>query len=176
MKNFDGSSLQFLFLLLYISCVLFCSWTGDKALKELQEANISQQCFPILQECAVKVHVYNDDSVVLSVSCHFTDICNPFRKAIKAAADSESGLAHLSGMSATTLEGNWFLYNGLFISLKHSQSPSNISCYPCRSFLFIELFLSRWWDSHTWLPTCYSVALRKRHRWGLNMLFCRLTM
>lgn len=42
-----------------------CSWSGDKALKELQEANISQQCFPILRECAVKVHMYNDNSVVL---------------------------------------------------------------------------------------------------------------
>ncbi|KAH9626953.1 hypothetical protein KSS87_005722 [Heliosperma pusillum] len=58
----------------YYSC-----WTGDKALRELQEANISQQCFPILQECAVK--------------------------AIKAASDSESGEPHLSGMAAVTLEG-----------------------------------------------------------------------
>lgn len=31
------------------------SWSGDKALKELQEANISLQSFPILQECAKKV-------------------------------------------------------------------------------------------------------------------------
>lgn len=68
----DGSNLQF--LLLYISYVPFCSWTGDKALKELQEANISQQCFPILQECAVKVHAYNDHSVVLSVTCPFTNM------------------------------------------------------------------------------------------------------
>ncbi|XP_057517001.1 uncharacterized protein LOC130798140 isoform X2 [Amaranthus tricolor] len=67
----------------------YCScWTGDKALKELQEANISQQCFPILQECAVK--------------------------AIKVAADSESGLAHLSGMSATTLEGLFCSLNYFF--------------------------------------------------------------
>ncbi|KAL2895246.1 Fanconi anemia group J protein-like protein [Bienertia sinuspersici] len=65
----------------YISC-----WTGDKALKELQEANISQQCFPILKECSVK--------------------------AVKAASDTESGLAHLSGMSAIILEG-------LFCSLSY---------------------------------------------------------
>ncbi|KMT19267.1 hypothetical protein BVRB_1g014480 isoform A [Beta vulgaris subsp. vulgaris] len=58
----------------YVSC-----WTGDKARMELQEANISQQCFLILKECATK--------------------------AIKAASDSESGLAHLSGISAITLEG-----------------------------------------------------------------------
>lgn len=31
------------------------SWSGDKALKELQEANVSLQSFPILQECAKKV-------------------------------------------------------------------------------------------------------------------------
>lgn len=31
------------------------SWTGDKALRELEEANISKQCFPILLECATKV-------------------------------------------------------------------------------------------------------------------------
>ncbi|XP_077246888.1 RAD3-like DNA-binding helicase protein isoform X2 [Tasmannia lanceolata] len=58
----------------YYSC-----WTGDKALSELQEAGISQQCFPILQECATK--------------------------AIKAASDTESGGVYLSGMSAVTLEG-----------------------------------------------------------------------
>ncbi|KAL0352518.1 UNVERIFIED_CONTAM: Regulator of telomere elongation helicase 1 [Sesamum calycinum] len=29
-------------------------WTGDKALKELEEANVSLQSFPILQECAKK--------------------------------------------------------------------------------------------------------------------------
>ncbi|KAK4377998.1 hypothetical protein RND71_004294 [Anisodus tanguticus] len=33
----------------YASC-----WTGDKALKELQEANLTKQCFPILKECASK--------------------------------------------------------------------------------------------------------------------------
>lgn len=75
----------------HVSC-----WTGDKALKELQEANISQQCFPILQECAAK--------------------------AIKAASDNESELAHLSGMSAMTLEGlmcslsYFFKDNGLHIN------------------------------------------------------------
>ncbi|KAK3232012.1 hypothetical protein Dsin_003893 [Dipteronia sinensis] len=58
----------------YISC-----WTGDKALKELQEANISQQCFPILLECATK--------------------------AIRVATDKESEVPHLSGMAVTTLEG-----------------------------------------------------------------------
>ncbi|XP_031254651.1 Fanconi anemia group J protein homolog [Pistacia vera] len=58
----------------------YCSiWTGDKALRELQEANISQQCFPILLDCATK--------------------------AIKAATDTESEVPHLSGMSVITLEG-----------------------------------------------------------------------
>ncbi|OVA09158.1 ATP-dependent helicase [Macleaya cordata] len=54
-------------------------WTGDKALRELQEVGISQQCFPILQECATK--------------------------AIKAASDAESEAAHLSGKSVIALEG-----------------------------------------------------------------------
>ncbi|KAJ7957983.1 Fanconi anemia group J protein-like protein [Quillaja saponaria] len=58
----------------YVSC-----WTGDNALRELQEANISQQCFPILLECATK--------------------------AIKEATDKESDVAHLSGLSVITLEG-----------------------------------------------------------------------
>ncbi|GMI82426.1 hypothetical protein like AT1G20720 [Hibiscus trionum] len=57
----------------------FSSWTGDKALRQLQEANISQQFFPVLLECAVK--------------------------AIKAASDTESDVLHLSGMSVITLEG-----------------------------------------------------------------------
>ncbi|XP_015055724.1 Fanconi anemia group J protein homolog [Solanum pennellii] len=58
----------------YASC-----WTGDKALKELQEANVTKQCFPILQECA--------------------------SKAIKAASEAEPGTDHLSGMAASVLEG-----------------------------------------------------------------------
>ncbi|KAI9113138.1 hypothetical protein K1719_015663 [Acacia pycnantha] len=58
----------------YVSC-----WTGSNALSELQEANISLQCFPILLECATK--------------------------AIKFASDLESDVPHLSGMSVITLEG-----------------------------------------------------------------------
>ncbi|KAK4725441.1 hypothetical protein R3W88_028220 [Solanum pinnatisectum] len=58
----------------YASC-----WTGDKALKELQEANVTKQCFPILQECA--------------------------SKAIRAASEAEPGTDHLSGMAASVLEG-----------------------------------------------------------------------
>ncbi|KAK7283806.1 hypothetical protein RIF29_13552 [Crotalaria pallida] len=58
----------------YVSC-----WTGDKALRELEEANISKQCFPILLECATK--------------------------AIKVATDLEVEAPHLSGLSVLTLEG-----------------------------------------------------------------------
>ncbi|KAL8141006.1 hypothetical protein V2J09_007027 [Rumex salicifolius] len=69
----------------------FSSWTGEKALKELQEANLTHQCFPILHECAVK--------------------------AIKAASDTELGSAHLSGLSSMTLEG---LYSSLGYFFKSS--------------------------------------------------------
>ncbi|KAF7829472.1 regulator of telomere elongation helicase 1-like protein isoform X1 [Senna tora] len=58
----------------YVSC-----WTGEKALRELEEANISLQCFPILIECATK--------------------------AIRIATDLEVDVPHLSGMSVITLEG-----------------------------------------------------------------------
>lgn len=58
----------------YFSC-----WTGENALRELQEAGISQEFFPILQECATK--------------------------AIEAASDTESESPHLSSMAAMTLEG-----------------------------------------------------------------------
>ncbi|XP_022936915.1 Fanconi anemia group J protein homolog [Cucurbita moschata] len=58
----------------YVTC-----WTGNHALRELQEANITQQCFPILLECATK--------------------------AIKAGLDTESDAPHLSGLSVITLEG-----------------------------------------------------------------------
>ncbi|XP_022769400.1 Fanconi anemia group J protein [Durio zibethinus] len=54
-------------------------WTGDKALRQLEEANISQQCFPILLDCATK--------------------------AIRAASDAESDVPHLSGNSVIALEG-----------------------------------------------------------------------
>ncbi|CAI0434835.1 unnamed protein product, partial [Linum tenue] len=57
----------------------YSCWTGDQALRELQEANITQQCFPILLECALK--------------------------AIKEATDKEAEFAPLSGMSVTILEG-----------------------------------------------------------------------
>ncbi|KAJ8772742.1 hypothetical protein K2173_027919 [Erythroxylum novogranatense] len=75
----------------YVSC-----WTGEKALKELQEANISPQCFPILLECATK--------------------------AIKTSTDTESDVPGLSGMAVMTLEGlfsaltYFFSRNGAHIS------------------------------------------------------------
>ncbi|KAG2390597.1 Regulator of telomere elongation helicase 1-like protein [Vigna angularis] len=54
-------------------------WTGDNALRELEEANISKQCFPILLECATK--------------------------AIKVATDLETDEPHISGTAVITLEG-----------------------------------------------------------------------
>ncbi|CAK7346015.1 unnamed protein product [Dovyalis caffra] len=75
----------------------YCScWAGDKALRELQEANISQQCFPTLLDCATK--------------------------AIKAATDKEAEGSHLSGMSVVLLEGffssltYFFSRNGCHVS------------------------------------------------------------
>lgn len=75
----------------------YCScWAGDKALRELQEANISQQCFPILLDCA--------------------------KQAIKAATDTEAEGSHLSGMSVILLEGlfssltYFFSRNGCHVS------------------------------------------------------------
>ncbi|XP_071698535.1 uncharacterized protein [Rutidosis leptorrhynchoides] len=53
-------------------------WTAEKALKELQEASISKQCFPILQECATK--------------------------AIRIAADADPEVDHLSGLPCIVLE------------------------------------------------------------------------
>ncbi|XP_022135021.1 Fanconi anemia group J protein homolog isoform X2 [Momordica charantia] len=77
----------------YVTC-----WTGNHAQRELQEANITQQCFPILLECATK--------------------------AIKAASDTESDTAHLSGLSVITLEG-------LFSSLTYffSRNGCHMSDY-----------------------------------------------
>ncbi|XP_042516047.1 Fanconi anemia group J protein homolog isoform X2 [Macadamia integrifolia] len=74
----------------------YCTcWTGEKALRELQEAGISKHCFPILKECAAK--------------------------AIKAASNVESKEVSLTGMSAAVLEGlfssfsYFFSGNGLHI-------------------------------------------------------------
>ncbi|KAK3129502.1 hypothetical protein QOZ80_6BG0480720 [Eleusine coracana subsp. coracana] len=53
-------------------------WTGEKAVKELQQAGITPVYFPVLQECATK--------------------------AVKASSDTESDGAHLSGGRAMTLE------------------------------------------------------------------------
>lgn len=54
-------------------------WTADIALKELQEASISKQCFPILQDCATE--------------------------AIKIVAHADPEVHYLSGMPCTVLEG-----------------------------------------------------------------------
>ncbi|XP_048531472.1 Fanconi anemia group J protein homolog [Triticum urartu] len=53
-------------------------WTGENAVKELQNAGITPAYFPILQECATK--------------------------AVKAASDTESEGDHLTGHGAMTLE------------------------------------------------------------------------
>ncbi|GJS19014.1 fanconi anemia group J protein, partial [Tanacetum coccineum] len=50
-------------------------WTAEKALRELEEASISKQCFPSLQECATQ--------------------------AIRIAADADPDIDHLSGMAST---------------------------------------------------------------------------
>ncbi|KAK7321841.1 hypothetical protein VNO77_32829 [Canavalia gladiata] len=87
----------------YASC-----WTGDKALRELEEANISKQCFPILLECATK--------------------------AIKVATDLETDAPHLSGMSVIILEGAGLCFIntcGLFSSLTYffSRNGSHMLDY-----------------------------------------------
>ncbi|CAI0381661.1 unnamed protein product [Linum tenue] len=74
----------------------YSCWTGDQALRELQEANITQLSFPILLDCA--------------------------QKTIKDATVKEAKFALLSGMSVTTLEGlfsalkYFFSRNGSHIS------------------------------------------------------------
>ncbi|GFP82753.1 fanconi anemia group j protein homolog [Phtheirospermum japonicum] len=66
----------------------FRCWTGDKALKELEEANISRQSFTILYECA--------------------------KKAIRDASEAEPGIACLSGAASITLEGLFSSLNYFF--------------------------------------------------------------
>lgn len=84
------------------------SWTGDKALRELEEANISKQCFPILLECATKVshlyEIYIYIIIMLWVTLIIYQLDRLF-KAIKVATDLETDKPHLSGMSVITLEG-----------------------------------------------------------------------
>ncbi|CAN0927430.1 Fanconi anemia group J protein homolog [Linum grandiflorum] len=81
----------------YYSC-----WSGDQALRELQEANITKQCFPILLECALQ--------------------------AIKDATDKETEFPLLSGMAVTILEGD---IHGLFSSLTYffARNGSHVSDY-----------------------------------------------
>ncbi|CAN0927431.1 Fanconi anemia group J protein homolog [Linum grandiflorum] len=78
------------------------SWSGDQALRELQEANITKQCFPILLECALQ--------------------------AIKDATDKETEFPLLSGMAVTILEGD---IHGLFSSLTYffARNGSHVSDY-----------------------------------------------
>ncbi|KAK8956244.1 hypothetical protein KSP40_PGU015290 [Platanthera guangdongensis] len=71
-------------------------WTGEKANQELQQTGISQQCFPVLQECAIK--------------------------AIKAASDAAPGEMHLTGVSLITLEG---LFSSLSYFFSQNECHAN---------------------------------------------------
>lgn len=71
-------------------------WTGEKAMKELQCAGITPVYFPLLQECAMK--------------------------AVKAASDTESDGAHLTGGGATILES-------LFSSLSYFFARNGCHSY-----------------------------------------------
>ena len=71
------------------------SWTGDKALRELEEANISKQCFPILLECATKVsHLFGICIILLFLCQHAIYLLDNLFKAIKVATDSETDTAN----------------------------------------------------------------------------------
>ncbi|XP_024169418.1 Fanconi anemia group J protein homolog [Rosa chinensis] len=108
----------------FVSC-----WTGDKALRELQEANISQQCFPVLLECATK--------------------------AIKAATDKESEVAHLSGMAVVTLEG-------LFSSLTYffSRNGSHMVDYQLALQRYVKRDVGTFGDwTHTFSLWCLNPAV-----------------
>jgi len=88
------------------------SWTGDKALRELEEANISKQCFPILLECATKVsHLFGICIILLFLCLCAIYLLDNLFKAIKVATDLETDAPHISAMSVITLEGLglWFL-------------------------------------------------------------------
>ncbi|CAK9325115.1 unnamed protein product [Citrullus colocynthis] len=103
----------------YVTC-----WTGNHAQRELQEANITQQCFPILLECATK--------------------------AIKAASDTESDDAHLSGLSVITLEGlfssltYFFSRNGCHMSDYQLALQRYVKRDPGKAFGGWTLTLSLW--------------------------------
>ncbi|KAK2988222.1 hypothetical protein RJ640_020704, partial [Escallonia rubra] len=108
-------------------------WTGDKALRELQEANITQQCFPILQECATKV-CFIDFVAAVVILILVNIVILPHRKAVKAASDSELGEPHLTGMSATMLEG-------LFSALSYFFSGNGLHTFDYQ--LALQRFIKR---------------------------------
>ncbi|RVX15979.1 Fanconi anemia group J protein-like [Vitis vinifera] len=108
-------------------CHIIASWTGDKALRELQEANISQQSFPILQECA--------------------------RKAIKAAIDIESRVAHLSGMSVITLEG---LYSAL--SYFFSENGLHTVDYQLALQRYVKKMLNNIFRTSCKISNCFAIT------------------
>lgn len=90
-------------------CLSFNSWTGDKALKELEESNITRECFPILLNCFTKVSQFF--AVIWLGSQAFIRFLNVtlclLLKAIRTSkeAEMESDMLHLSGISILTLEG-----------------------------------------------------------------------
>lgn len=98
-------------IILFLSCDYQLSWTGDKASKELQEANISVQNFPILQQCAkkviiiIKIQCDESSNAICQFLLNFVMICiTP--KAIRIASEAEPDVSHLTGMASLVLEGN----------------------------------------------------------------------
>lgn len=126
--------------------IITSSWTGDKALRELQEANISLQSFPILKECANKVVLKKlfFGLAIRIVTFYHVDL---LVKAIKAATDKESKAPHLSGMSVITLEGAlsfWFSSLQLcsYLWLLNFKILIDVDVQGC-FYLLVTFFLER---------------------------------
>ncbi|KAH6799841.1 RAD3-like DNA-binding helicase protein [Perilla frutescens var. hirtella] len=92
----------------------FRCWTGDKALKELQEANISLQNFPILLQCAKKA--------IRIASEAEPDVSHLSGMVISTASKTEPAVSHLSAMASTVLEG-------LFSSLNYFFSENGVHAH-----------------------------------------------
>lgn len=82
--------------------------------------------------------------ILLLLSCFI--IC--MFKAIKAATDTESDTAHLSGLSVITLEGKRLQDTTFALFLRQTFNIDYFQFIQCRVILFTDIFFLKKWLPH----------------------------
>lgn len=136
------------------------SWTGDKALRELEEANISKQCFPILLECATKVsHLFDImDYALLNACVSFINLIifqgnqscyrlGDWSATFKWHVGDNTGRSGIKVLRSYILCYYIQLFTYLWVLITNDLYQSHF-----RLILITNLFLLKKWITHVRLP------------------------